>query len=428
PPAPPAEAAPEADTTAPGPPAPGGKEIKNARFGPAEMQQAVRDFADQYRQTLADATDQIVVAADDDPDLRRRAQQVKINGATAMYDIAVDPVPATSFLNAIVLTSLQANFLERHGPEYFGDYAPGLVARAQRLEEDAFRIAARVMSDEQRIQLLERVDAWSQANPENRDIWYVRLADLPGIEAGRSASDLVGGFTNLPSNFMNVFNPFSKGQDSLNEAQLLAERVSWLTPRLMILAQWRAEAVIYDTIANTRLSEALTLGERFADVAETLPDTLTQQREGLVRDLADNQENLTALLDGTQQVTADTTQMLQAAEAIAARVQAIHAASLAASAKKPPRDPNAPPPRPFDITEYTQALTELSKVVDQTSQLLVTADRATSGDPLGDRLDAVADTATRLILTTAAAVLVVALLIVLAVKLIPRKRPRPQTA
>ncbi|MEO1237181.1 MAG: hypothetical protein AAFX76_10370 [Planctomycetota bacterium] len=414
------------DTTAPGPPPPGGNvEADPSRFTPAMMQQAVRNFADQYRQTIAEAADQIVVEADDDPDLRRRAHQMKINGATAMYDIAVDPVPPSALLNAVVLTSLQVNFLEAHAEKFFGGYAPLLQDRANRLEEEAFSIAARVMSPEQRTDLLRLIDEWSAANPDNTDIWYVRLADLPGVQQGLSMSDVVGSFTNLPSNFINIFNPFSKGQDAVNEGQLLLERTSWLAPRLMILAQWRAEAVVYDSIANTRVNDALDLGERFAVVAETLPDTLTQQRRGLVEDLANNQENLTALLHGTQQVTADTTQMLMAADAITARVQEIQAAALAASANRPPRDPNAPPPRPFDITEYTAALYELNQVVGNATTLLETTDTATAGPALDARLDAVAATVTRLILTAAAAALVVGVLLVLTVKWVPRRAHTP---
>lgn len=409
------------DTTAPGPPPPGGKEVKG-EYKPAEMQQDVRNFADLYRQTVAAACDQIIVAADDDADLRRRAQAAKINGATAMYDLAIDPVPASAMLNSVVLVTLQTNYLKRHGEAHFGEHAPALIDRANFLQEEAFKICARAMNGEQRTELLNMANQWSEANPDVREFWYVRLDDLPGVQAGVTVTGLIDNLTDLPMNFINKFNPFASTGESVTEAQALAERMSWLGPRLMILAQWRAEAVVYDSIANTRLPEALELGNRFATVAEDLPDTLNQQREALVADLNDNQETLNGLLTTTEALAAEADNLFTTVDQIMARVENIHTNSIAAKANDPPKDPNAPPSRPFDITEYTAALVELNQVVNDANTLLTNADSATSEAALDARLAVVESTVRHLILIAAIAVLVVGLLIVLAVKFIPARR------
>lgn len=405
------------DTTAPGPPPPGGKEVK-VPFDPVQMQQAVRNFADLYRQTVAAACDRIIVEAEDDPDLRRRAQQAKINGATALYDIAVDPVPASAMLNSAVVVTLQTNFLKNHGEEYFGEFAPQLLDRAEFLQEEAFKICARAMTGQQRTDLLNMANQWSQANPDVREFWYVRLNDLPGVQAGVTVTGLINDFTDLPMVFLNKLNPFASTGESVTEAQALAERMSWLGPRLMILAQWRAEAVVYDSIANTRLPEALELGDRFATVAESLPETLNQQRTALFKDLAKNKD----LLTETSLLTANAAQLFATVDSIGQRVETIQAAALKASENDPPPDPDAPPSRPFDINEYTAALTELNQVVNDANTLLTNADSATSSQALDARLDTVADTVTRLIVIAAIAVLAVGLLIVLAVKFIPGRR------
>ena len=408
------------DTTAPGPPPPGGEAITEP-FSPAQMQQAVRTFADQYRQTIATACDFIVIESDD-PQLRRRAQYTKINGATAVYDIAVDPLPASALLNTAVMVSLQTNFLRVNGPELFGDYAPLLVQRAEFLQEEAFRLCARVMTNQQRRDLLNMINQWSQQNPDVVDFWYVRLDDLPGVRQGVSVTGVIGSLTDLPGQFLNVFNPFAKAQDSAGEVSVLAERMSWLGPRLMIIAQWRAEAVVYDSIANTPIADALDLGQRFAVVAEGLPDTLDQQRDALVQTLRDNEPTLTALLNQTQQLTTNATDLLQTVDHITGRVQEIQQTALEASANDPPPDPDAPPARPFDITEYTAALQELNTLVTDANALLTNADSATAADALQPRVDLVADTVRNLILTAAGAFLVVGLLLILAVKFIPRRR------
>ncbi len=204
--------------------------------------------------------------------------------------------------------------------------------------------------------------------------------------------------------------------------------MSWLGPRLMILAQWRAEAVVYDTIANTRLGDALNLGERLTVVAEQLPDTLDQQRDALFASLTDNQDTLSTLLTDTRQLTQDATELLQTVDHITGRVQEIQKTALAASADDPPPDPDAPPARPFDITEYTLALQELDQVIDDANVLLKNADSATTSAALQPRVDLIADTVRNLILLAAGAVLVVGLLLILAVKFIPRRRSSPPAA
>lgn len=415
----PASATPDLkDTTAPGAPPPGGDRTPG-EFTPAQMQDAVRNFADQYRQTIAVACNQIIVETND-PELRRRTQQGKINGATAMYDIAVDPVPASALINAVVMVSLQANFIRMHGDEFFGGYKDLLQEKSDYLQEEAFRIAARIMTNDQRRDLLKLINEWSDANPDVREFWYVRIDDLPGVKDKVKVEDMLSIF--LPRNFLNVFNPFAKSQESVSEAQALAERMSWLAPRLMILAQWRAESILYDALANPQVESALDLGQRFAKVAEDLPQTLDQQREALLKDLSDNQGNISTLLSDVEKITSDATVLLQSLDQITARVQDIYVRQLEVNANKAPKPAPTEPSKPFDINEYTAALRQLDEVVVNANTLLQNADTATATDALEARLNTVESTVTKLIAIAAAAALLVGLLIVLAIKFIPARR------
>ncbi|MEM1027164.1 MAG: hypothetical protein AAGJ38_03690 [Planctomycetota bacterium] len=407
------EAAPEATPTDV---ALGGEDVKpNKDYTPAEMQAAVRNFADHYRQSMASALDRIVVEADD-PELIRLAQTAKINGVTAMYDIAVDPIPASAMLNGLVLVSLQSKFLRLHGEDYLGEFYPLIQITADRLQEEAFRIAARAMTEQQRIDLRATIDQWAEANPDVRDIWYVRLDDLPGI---RDNPNVLQSFTNLSGSFFNIFIPFSSTGKSFTEAQVLAERMSWLTPRLMILAQWRAEAIVYNSIANTRLNEVVDLGNRITAVAEGLPEALTAQREGLFNDLEENHETLESLVTTTGQFTQDATALLEAADVIAQHIITIQDTAYANAT---PPDPNKPPGRPFDVTEYTEALTELNQVLVDLNELVVNVDAAANADAIDARLGVVEGSIRGLIFTAAVALLVVGLLLILAAKLIPHRQ------
>lgn len=404
--------------TAPTPPpadvALGGQEVLG-EYTPAQMQTAVRNFADHYRQSMATALDRVVIESND-PELIRRAQTAKINGVTAMYDIAVDPVPASAMLNGLVLVSLQAKFIRNHGEDYLGEFYPLVQITADRLQEEAFRIAARAMSEQQRIDLRATIDQWAQANPDVREFWYVRLDDLPGI---RDNPDVFNTFTNLPRNFLNVFNPFANTGKTVDEFQVVTERTVWLAPRLMILAQWRAEAIVYNSIANTRINEVVDLGDRFAVVAEDLPKTLSEQREALFDDLNQNQATLESLITTTDDLAQNTTALLQAAEAIGQQVITIQDTAYA---NPKPIDPNAPPKHPFNITEYTEALVELNKVLVDLNTLAVNADTIASPDAIDDRLTVVESSVRGLIFTAAVALLIVGVLLILAIKLIPSRR------
>ncbi|MEM6853980.1 MAG: hypothetical protein AAF593_06180 [Planctomycetota bacterium] len=391
-----------------------GGETVAADYTPAEMQAAVRNFADHYRQSMAVTLDRIIVESDD-PELIRRAHSAKINGSTAMYDLAVDPVPASAMLNGLVLVTLQANYLRSYGEDYFGEYYPLLQEVADRLQQEGFRLAARAMTEQQRIDLRATIDQWAQANPEVRDFWYVRLDDLPGLA---DDPDVFNTFTNLPRNFLNIFNPFADAGESVSEAQVLAERMSWLAPRLMILAQWRAEAIVYNSIANTRLNEVVDLGNRITAVAEELPETLAAQREGLFNDLEENHDTLESLVTTTDQFTQNATALLEAADVIAQRIITIQDTAYA---NAPPPDPNEPPGRPFDVTEYTEALTELNQVLIDLNELVVNVDAAASADAIDARLGVVEGSVRGLIFTTAFAFLIVGLLLILAAKFIPAR-------
>ena len=327
---------------------------------PEQIRDAVRDYADHYRDKLATVCDQVAAAADD-PVVRRRALRLKVDGATAAYDIAVDPSPPRAMLNMLVMLSLQVNTAERHGPPLFGAASgPRLLAAARELQERAFTLAARVMTVPQRQELLTLCDRWTADNPDEVNIWYVRLNSLPGVRAGGGVMDAMDQLTNLPGKFLGKFIPFSEAGESVSAATDLAERMSWLGPRLMIVAQWRAELLVADTLTNPEVGDALKLGNRVAAVAESLPETLANEREAVFRNLVENRETLAELAGAGLGITAQANQLVGGADRILERVQAMQGEP----------DPDAAPGRPFDITEYTATLTAAQGTLTEANALV----------------------------------------------------------
>ena len=397
-----------------------------AAFTPAQLQEAVRNFADQYRDNLADVTNRIIRETDD-PQLRLRAHLIKLDAATAMYDIAADPIPANAMVNAVVLVTLQTEVLKRQGPRLFPDHHALLLQRGELLQTEAFAIAARLMSAEQRTRLLTLCRQWADANPDQNDVAYVRLDDLPGV-GGTSVTATLSNITSLPAQFMGKFIPFGQAGVAVSDASTLAERMSWLAPRLLILAHWRAEAIIYQTLSAPEVVSALAVADRFTAIAESLPDVLNQQRNALFTSLEQNENTLRALLTDAQRLTEQTstlvnsthatiestTQLAQQLDPLLARIQSLQSQT----------DPNEPPSRPFDITEYNQALQTLQQALAQANNLATTLDDTTSPNALNNRLDALESRITRLIFIAAAAFLLVAILSLLAWRLLTPRSPK----
>ena len=271
-----------------------------------QVRSRLRSFADQYRNEIASACDTIK-SNRTDPHQRRLAHQYKIDGVTAVYDIAVEDNPRQAVLDMLVLVTLQWYAAESHAEQQFPDDHPLIRERARVIKDSAWTLAAQVMTEKQRADLLAIIDRWWQANGTQTEIWYVRITDFAGYGTGTAFEGIFGGVTNLPGKFLNAFVPIDDATESLSEANITAERAVWLTPRLMILAQWRAEAIVLDTLATTEVSglidstnEAVRVADRATSVAETLPTELGAQREALIRDLVENEASLKALLDETR--------------------------------------------------------------------------------------------------------------------------------
>ncbi len=427
-----------------------------------QVRSRLRSFADQYRNEIASACDEIK-ANREDPRLRRLAHQYKLDGTTAVYDIAVEENARQAVLDMLVLVTLQWYAAESHAERQFPQDHELIRERARIIKDSAWTLAAQVLSEKQRTDLLSIIDQWWTANGSQTEIWYVRITDFAGYGKGTAFEGVFGGVTNLPGKFLNVFVPIDDATDSLNEASNTAERAVWLTPRLMILAQWRAEAIVLDSLATTEVSglirstnEAVRVADRATSVAETLPAELGAQREALIRDLVENEESLKALLDETRATIESIRTVTADANSIAVEGQALLEAtesalgtadtvvrsveSMIATAQQGGSDGDdaggseESPGRPFDITEYTEALRSAEAALAEVNAALAKMETATEPDELARRLEPalglsegfIDDTlgrVERLVIVSAAALALAGIAIIAFAKFVPARRP-----
>jgi DNA repair ATPase RecN len=155
----------------------------------------------------------------------------------------------------------------------------------------------------------------------------------------------------------------------LAETRLMAERALFLSRHLPELIRWETEYLAMNTLEvpevarllsdTTKLSES---ADRFSQVAQTLPQLVSSEREQLVMTLKSERQGLTALAAESKQALTAGKQMADSANATLKSFQAVMA-----QLEAKPSDPNA---EPFRISDYTAAAAQISQTSERLAELL----------------------------------------------------------
>ncbi len=406
-------------------PAPDGAQEspKRTPLSLTELRSRNRAYADRYRVVLASACDTIMRRRTD-PLLRKKAHRLKLDGATAIYDIVVDNAPQKSLLNLLVQVTLQKRLANATAEADFPQDHPLVEQKIEQLYREAWSHAALVMDEGERIELLAIINRWWDANSGQRDIWYIRLSDLAEYGRGTSLEGVLDSARGLPSQIINSFVPLESASDSLDEFTTISESATWFAPRLVILTQWRLEALVYESLAATEITEMIDTFQRLTQTAETLPEDLSNSVTRALESVADREESLTSLLERTESLVTSagktTDQATQLTRAIDDATQSLNELGttvdpIIARLTESDDTENAPDEssgRPFDIREYTAAATALDETLTQTESTIKRLDAATDARSLASRLDAITDAIGRAVLFTTLGVALMAMAIV----------------
>src|SRR3954471_688519 len=186
----------------------------------AELDELTRAFADRYVGLLSSTCDALK-KGNTDPVQRREAQELMIDGATNVYDIASNADAFTRMLDLVVVSTLvsQVWIDDDRAGEVFGERGEVLVRALHHGRVEAWALAAQVLRPDQ-LELLDyTMWDWRQHNPDMVHMPFVRFSNF-AIARGKSATAEVlaaGGF------FGNV----GKAGQSVDEARLLSERIFW---------------------------------------------------------------------------------------------------------------------------------------------------------------------------------------------------------
>jgi hypothetical protein len=346
-----------------------------------QLQLVVMRYADEYTSRVAQ---RVLAMQDADPDPRERlsAQFWLVSQANAAFTIAAGPNPELNAVDMLVFASLSRMVAEdRWGGREDDAPAAALVEAHVALEARAWDFTAEVLLTEAQIdELRAGIDAWRRENPKAGAVPFIHLADfavaIRGMRPGSTSSGSIFSFLGLDP--LRGLDPAVR---ELAQTRQLGERAVYYGQRVPTLVSMEAKRLALELAVMPESVQVLggidrigTAAEAASALAADLPALVAAERAATI-------EQLTGVLEARegrlQALMAELRAALEAggttSDSVRATVQSMDALVARFDRSTAPR--HGPAPRPFDVTEYAEALRELGAAAEQLQALLATADR-----------------------------------------------------
>ena len=356
-----------------------------------QTQLAVMRFADEYTARV-NAQVGVFQQATSDPGERLESQAWLVSQATAAFTIASGPNPELNAIDMLVFTTLSRMVIEdRWVGELYGALANGLLAEHRALETRIWDYARVLLTEAQTSELRSSIEAWHRQNPLGRAVPFIHLEDF-----AFATSETRPGATSSSSIFSFLgIDPLSNLDPAVRElaqSRQLAERAVYYGQRAPMLVSMEAQRLAFELAVAPESVRLIDSVARIGNAAQTtsvlaadLPNLLAAERAATI-------DQLTGILDERQgqlkALVAELRTALEAGGVTSDSVRETIAAldALMARFERPAPREGAPPSRPFDVTEYTEALRQLGATATQLQVLLAQADsKAPAITQLSDR-------------------------------------------
>jgi phosphate transport system substrate-binding protein len=355
----------------------------------SELDELTRAFADRYVGLLSSACDALK-KENGNAVQRREAQELMLNCATNVYDIASNADALTRMLDLVVVTTLisQVWVDDDRAGEVFGERGEVLVRALHHGRVEAWALAARVLRPDQLDVLDYTIWDWRRQNPDMVRASFVRFSNF-ALDRGRSANAEVlaaGGF------FKNI----GQTGQAVDEARLLTERMFYRLKREPTLLRWQAEAAKDDLLATPEVGKALADVHRLTDQAEQLPRIVANERQAIVAAVDERAQRVDETLSRVRGIIADANMLatsvgttgsalgetLKTGDGLFTRFDAWDRWST-----------TQPAHRAFDIREYTQGAKELAVAVATVNDSLKSSNDLLGSPEWGRRIREVNESA-----------------------------------
>jgi hypothetical protein len=356
-----------------------GKQDKNA-IDPVGLQQTLLRFSDDFFMCTTLGIDNLrrdTNALDPAEVLRW-----KIMLGTETCSIASGPNAVADVLDMAVFVALMRAAVESYWqPKVFGESAQPLLNSCRNAETQIWRIASTVLKPEQQAELRQAIEVWRRQNPHSGDM----LASRPLGFASEVAQANQAGTAQPGSVFsLRMLDPLSSLDPATREiaqTRLFAERALYVAQKMPMLLRWQTELLTIKTVdlpavrqLVTNSTELAASVERFARVAEQLPQRLSAEREEILKALQSQEKNLTPLINEVRQTLTAGSQMSTSLNTTVKTFDALMKRfGVGETNQAGPPDTNS---QPFRIQDYGQTAVQVEAMARQLTDLVKMLDEA----------------------------------------------------
>jgi hypothetical protein len=366
-----------------------------------QLQLAVMRFADEYSARI-NAQVRSFQQATDDPGERLESQSWLVSQATAAVTIAAGPNPELNAIDMLVFSKLSRMVIEdRWVGELYGARAQGLLDEHRALESRIWAYSRVLLSEAQTDELRSSIEAWHRKNPLGRAVPFIHLEDFAfatsETRAGSASSTSIFSFLGI--------DPLSNLDPAVRElaqSRQLAERAVYYGQRAPKLISMEAQRLAFEFAVapeSVRVLDSVAqiggAAQATSELAADLPRLLAEERAAAI-------EQLTGVFDERQaELQGLVVELRSALEAGGSTSDSVRETITALDALMARFDRGAgqaagTPARPFDVTEYTEALRQLGEAAQQLRVLIDQADSKAPAltelsDRAGDRLASLVD-------------------------------------
>ena len=344
-----------------------------------QTQLSVMRFADEYTAWI---NERVVIFQQStvDPAERLEAQSWLVSQATGAFTIAAGSNPELNVIDMLVFTTLSRMVIEdRWVGEIYGARAEGLLAAHKALESRAWSFAPSLLSPAQIEELRSGIEAWHRENPLGRAVPFIHLEDFAfatnATPTGSTSSGSIFSFLGI--------DPLSNLDPAVREiaqTRQLGERAVYYAQRAPKLISMEAQRLAFAMAVTPEAAGLLQSVDRIGGAAKTtstlaadLPRLLAEERSAAI-------EQLTGILDQRQgELQALVVELRSALEAGGSTSDSVRETivtldALLARFDRPASATARTGSRPFDVTEYTEALRVMGETAQQLQVLLVQTD------------------------------------------------------
>ncbi len=339
---------------------------------PVEVQQRLMRFSDEYLISMVYGLDRLRQGTNAlDP---AELLKWKILLGTETCSIASGPNAVANLLDMTVFITVTRRGLEEYWqPKVFGGSALPLLNSCRDAETNIWQFTGQVLTTNQLAELQKGVEVWLRKNPVPENVLAARAVGF-AAEVGKANP----AEKSKPDNVFGLLmiDPLAGMDPAVREiaqTRLMAERALYVAQKMPTILRWQTELLSLNAIQLPAVQQLVsnstqiaTSVERFATVAEKLPDQVSTERAEILKALQSQEKDVASLLTSGTQMSDSVNTTLTTLDGVMKRLGIGDTNNVKAAST------NA---EPFRIQDYTATVAQLEVTARQLTELLITVDQ-----------------------------------------------------